>query len=56
VELGAPHARYAVVERTANGWVAQLLAVPYDWESAARLAERRARPDWVRALRSGFVR
>jgi len=56
VELGAPHARYAVVERTENGWVAQLLAVPYDWESAARLAERRARPDWVRALRSGFVR
>jgi hypothetical protein len=32
-----------------------LVAVTYDWEAAARLAEQRARPDWVRALRTGFV-
>ncbi len=56
VEVGSPHARYAIVERSADGWLAELLAVPYDWEAAARLAERGSRPDWVRALRSGFVR
>jgi putative phosphoesterase len=56
VEMGSPHARYAIVERAARGWIAALIAVPYDWESAARLAEQRNRPDWVRALRSGFVR
>jgi predicted phosphodiesterase len=56
VEVGSPHARYAIVERTAGGWIADLIAVPYDWEKAARLAAQRARPDWVRALRTGFVR
>lgn len=56
VEIGAPHARYAVIERTVSGWVTELIAVPYDWESAARLAERNHRPDWARALRTGFVR
>jgi putative phosphoesterase len=56
VEIGSPHARYAVVQRTARGWLTELIAVPYDWESAARLAEWQSRPDWVRALRTGFVR
>jgi predicted phosphodiesterase len=56
VEMGSPHARYAIVERTQAGWLTEHIAVPYDWESAARLAEQHARPDWVRALRTGFVR
>jgi putative phosphoesterase len=56
VEIGSPHARYALVEESAEGWIAELIAVPYDWEAAARIAERQARPDWVRALRTGFVR
>jgi predicted phosphodiesterase len=55
VEIGSPHARYAIVEETARGWSAQLVAVPYDWEAAARLAERRARPEWAAALRTGYV-
>jgi hypothetical protein len=56
VEIGSPHARYALMEESAGGWIAELIAVPYDWEAAARIAERQARPDWVRALRTGFVR
>jgi diadenosine tetraphosphatase ApaH/serine/threonine PP2A family protein phosphatase len=56
VEIGSPHARYALVEKTADGWLADLIAVPYDWEAAARIAARQSRPDWVRALRTGFVR
>jgi predicted phosphodiesterase len=55
VEMGAPHARYAVAERRGDRWAVDLFAVPYDWEAAARLAETRNRPDWVRALRTGFV-
>src|SRR5205807_1754644 len=56
VELGSPHARYAVVEESAAGWISELIAVPYDWDAAARMAERQGRSDWVRALRTGFVR
>lgn len=56
VEVGSPHARYAVAEQSRSGWIVQLIAVPYDWDAAARIAERNARPDWVRALRTGFVR
>jgi hypothetical protein len=33
----------------------EFFAVAYDWDAAARLAEQRDRPDWVRALRTGFV-
>ena len=55
VETGAPHARYALLERGAAGWHATLRAVAYDWESAAQRAEREGRPDWAHTLRTGFV-
>jgi predicted phosphodiesterase len=56
VQIGSPHARYAIAERVDSQWSVDFLAVPYDWEGAARLAQQRGRQDWVRALRSGFVR
>jgi predicted phosphodiesterase len=56
VEVGSPHARYAVLESTRHGWKADLVAVPYDWDEAAKLAARNGRTDWVRALETGFVR
>jgi predicted phosphodiesterase len=56
VEVGSPHARYAIAERSQSGWLVEFIAVPYDWEAAARLAQDRGREDWVRALRTGFVR
>src|SRR5437868_10042363 len=43
VENGSPHARYAVLTRLAAGWQVDLRHVPYDHESAARLAEANAR-------------
>jgi putative phosphoesterase len=55
VEIGSPHARYAIVQRNASGWIADLVALPYDWNMAAAIAERNARADWGRALRTGFV-
>lgn len=55
IETGAPHARYALLERGGHGWSVSLRAVAYDWEQAAQRAEREGRPDWAHALRSGFV-
>lgn len=55
VENGSPDARYAIVERSTTGWSACLIAVPYDFEAMARLAEKRGFPDWAGALRSGYM-
>jgi predicted phosphodiesterase len=55
VEVGSPHARYAILESTPRGWKADLVAVPYDWDEAAKLAARNGREDWARALATGFV-
>lgn len=56
MESGTPQARYAIVERQADGdWTAALIAVDYDWETAARTAEARERPEWAIALRTGRV-
>ena len=56
VEVGAPHARYAIAERLPAGWTVEFVAVPYDWDEASQLALRRNRPEWARALRTGYVR
>ncbi|HUD27291.1 MAG TPA: metallophosphoesterase family protein [Novosphingobium sp.] len=53
IESGTPHARYALVERGAEGWQADLVAVAYDWDDAARLAAEGGREDWARALVTG---
>jgi putative phosphoesterase len=55
VQAGSPHARYAIVESVHGRWSAQLLAVSYDWKSAASLAEQHGRGDWGQALRTGRV-
>jgi putative phosphoesterase len=55
VETGSPHARYAIAERRSGTWTAELLAIRYDWEKAAKVAEERERPDWARALRTGLA-
>lgn len=51
--MQTPHARYAVMTRERGRWSVDLVAVDYDWESAARLAEQRQRPEWATALRTG---
>ena len=53
IETGSPHARYAMAEQTAGGWRIELRCAMYDFESMARLAESRQRPDWAVALRTG---
>jgi predicted phosphodiesterase len=56
IELGSPHARWALVERSAaRGWAIQWHATPYDWAIAAKRAESNGRGDWADALATGFV-
>jgi predicted phosphodiesterase len=55
IENGSPDARYAVVEKYDGHWRCELISVPYDHESMALLAERRDRPDWAHALRTGWM-
>jgi predicted phosphodiesterase len=55
VENHAPDARYAIVERVDGAWRPELIAVAYDHEAMARLAEERRRPEWAFALRTGTM-
>lgn len=56
VEVGSPHARYALATRRGEGWAIDLRAVGYDHGAASRRAEDNGRPHWARALATGFVR
>jgi predicted phosphodiesterase len=55
MEAGSPHARYAIVTRSAARWEVEHRAVTYDWEAAAQLAERNGRHDWAGWLRTGRI-
>ncbi|EIT70379.1 MULTISPECIES: metallophosphoesterase family protein [Hydrocarboniphaga] len=56
MQTGSPAARYALIERDEHGrWSAELLSIDYDFESAARQAERNGRADWAGWLRSGLA-
>ena len=54
-ETGSPHARYALLTRSAQRWSVEQLAIDYDWGAASRRAAASGRSDWARALASGFV-
>jgi predicted phosphodiesterase len=55
LETGSPHARYAILEKTAAGWVPELVSVEYDHEQAARQADRNNRLELAMGLRTGYV-
>lgn len=54
-ETGSPHARYALATRSGQQWRVELIAITYDWASAAHRAAESGRPDWARALMTGYV-
>lgn len=56
VENGAPHARYAIVEKTGHGWHVDLRAVPYDHLAQSKVAAGRRRADWAHAIATGWAR
>lgn len=55
LERGTPDANYAIVERIGGDWHGSQHAVPYDHRAMADLAGRNGRPEWERALLSGYV-
>lgn len=55
VESGSPHARYAVIEKVKDKWLPQLIMVSYDHNKAAAKAAKNNRPDWVKALKTGYM-
>lgn len=55
VETGSPDARYAIVERRPNGWIAGLMSVPYAHRAMAELAQSRQMADWAHALATGLM-
>lgn len=56
IETGSPDARYALAERTAQGWSVALISVPYDHRSMAQLARSRGFADWAVALETGYMK
>lgn len=54
MEIGSPHARYAVMTNTAGLWSYSEKILAYDWDRAADAAAANGRPDWARSLRHGF--
>lgn len=56
MQSGAPDAVYALVERAGGVWRSTHLAVPYDPSGMADMAHAGGRPEWERALRTGWIR
>jgi predicted phosphodiesterase len=53
MEAGAPHARWAMLEREPAGWQITFRMVAYDWERAAAEAARNHFPRWAHSLKTG---
>ncbi len=54
-ESGSPHARYAVLDRSAAGWAVSFRLVPYDPTAAIAKARERGAEDWVNPLATGHA-
>jgi len=57
MQMGAPHARYAVLDRKKAGapWEITFRVVAYDWKGAAERAASKGREDWAHCLRTGYA-
>jgi putative phosphoesterase len=57
MEMGAPHARYAVLDRrkASDPWQVSFRVVAYDWEGAAARAAAKGREDWARWIKTGYA-
>jgi predicted phosphodiesterase len=53
-ESGSPHARYAILTTEGDQTSAELIAISYDWKTAAARAEANGRPEWAYGLRTGW--
>jgi hypothetical protein len=55
MEMGTPHARYAILTERRDGWQADFRAVTYDARGMAERAADRGAHDWAEALLTGRV-
>lgn len=55
MEVGSPHARYALLDRGKNGWRVSFIALEYDWHAASKAAAANNRLEWAHALATGFA-
>lgn len=55
VEVGTPHACYAILEHAGVGWCATLRYVPYDTTAMAALARSKGMLGWASAIATGWV-
>lgn len=56
VENGSPHARWALLQRSATGWTVQLRHSVYDWQTASARAAALGFADWAHELATGRTR
>ncbi|MCP3402623.1 metallophosphoesterase [Bradyrhizobium sp. CCGB20] len=56
VEVGTPHACYAILEYARGGWLATIRYVPYDTTAMAALARSKGMLVWASAIATGWVR
>ncbi|MCX6050691.1 MAG: metallophosphoesterase family protein, partial [Chloroflexi bacterium] len=56
IETGSPHARYAILEQQDRTWQVELVAIAYDYQSAANQARQNKRLDWEVGLRTGYMK
>lgn len=52
-EHRSPHARYAILTRRNSRWTADLIALDYDWDKAAKRAADLNFPKWATMLATG---
>jgi len=50
METGGSHARYAILSESGEGWMTEHIQVPYDFETAEKVAEKNGRSDWANIL------
>lgn len=55
MQTGTPHARYSILRPSRDGWSVNDVAVPYDWDAAARTAANLDRPDWASWITTGMA-
>ena len=53
METHAPHASYAVLEKSYAGWAVSFHKVPYRWDEAAEQARHLNREDWAQGIATG---
>jgi len=55
MEAGTPHARWALLERSAHGWQIAHRMLPYDWNRASAEAARNGAPNCAHAILTGYA-